>query len=102
MPSAIPLVPSSIIPPPLSVVANDSIEFLGTVTCSDSDSPVAKRRAAAKKRKACVVDDADDDDDDVESKFIYTYSKTLSRYIQYFCYLWHMCGLWPFGVVAPC
>ena len=44
----------SAIAPVRSVAASDEIEFLGTVSCSDPESPSCKRRAAARKRKLYV------------------------------------------------
>ncbi|KAK7098648.1 RAD51-associated protein 1-like [Littorina saxatilis] len=60
MPSAIPLPPTAV-PRSHALEHNDNIEFLGTVTCSDSDSP-AKPCIAARKRKTCVINDDDDDE----------------------------------------
>lgn len=53
----------SAIAPVHSVVVKDDIEFLGSVTCSDPESPSSKRRTTTRKRKI-YVDDQDDDGKD--------------------------------------
>ena len=54
------VMPSAI---PHSAAADDEIEFLGTVTCSDADSPQVQRRAPARKRKPCVLQNEDEEEE---------------------------------------
>ena len=61
------VMPSAIVPVH-SVAASDEIEFLGTVSCSDPESPSCRRRAAARKGKIYV------DDEDEQSKPCWLYS----------------------------